>query len=150
MDLSRLPESARRRAEQLNARTPLEVVTDLAAGYLADADGFDEVIDDIRSAAAYNVRNVRGQIAAIEQVLAEPQPPNALAHIVIWRGNWPLDDDPTDAGAAAFLAELADHMRAAVAEVEAARQARFRKPAATEHTTGSGERTAGPDEPTSP
>ncbi|MEO3748437.1 hypothetical protein ABGB05_33895, partial [Plantactinospora sp. B5E13] len=41
---------------------------------------------------------------------------------VIWRGNWPLDDDPTDVGAAAFLAELADHMRAAVAEVEAARR----------------------------
>ncbi|MEO3748834.1 hypothetical protein [Plantactinospora sp. B5E13] len=146
MDLSRLPESARRHAEKRLARTPLEVVTDLVAGYLADADGFDEVIDDIRGAAAYNVRNVQRQIAAIEQVLAEPQPPNALAHIVAWRGNWVLDD-PSDVGAAAFLAELADHMRAVVAEVEAARRARFQKRGTTEPTSGSGERAAGSDEP---
>jgi hypothetical protein len=121
MDPSRLPEASRRRAEELNARSPLEAVTDLASAYLADADGLDEVIDHIRRKAAYNVRNVRREIAALERVLAEPQPPDALARVVGWNGNWVLDD-PSDAGAAAFLATLADHMRAAVAEVEAARR----------------------------
>ncbi|SBT49343.1 hypothetical protein [Micromonospora auratinigra] len=120
MDPSRLPEASRRRIEQLNARTPLEAVTDLASAYLADADGFDEVLDHIRRKATYNVRNVQREIASIEQVLAEPQPPGALARLVAWNGNWVLDD-PSDAGAADFLASLAGHMRAVVAEIEAAR-----------------------------
>jgi prephenate dehydratase len=121
MDPSRLPEASRRRAAELAARSPLEVVTALTSAYLADADGLDEVVDHIRRKAAYNVRNVRGEIAAIERVLAQPQAPDTLARVVGWNGNWVLDD-PSDAGAAAFLAQLADHMRAAVAEVEAARR----------------------------
>jgi hypothetical protein len=120
MDLSRLPESARRHAAAREGRDPLQVVTDLCAAYLADADGFDEVIDHIRGRAAYNTRSLRTEIAAIELLLGEPQGPNILAWIVGWYGNWVLED-PSDAGAAAFLAQLADHMRAAVAEVEASR-----------------------------
>ncbi|MEO3748833.1 hypothetical protein [Plantactinospora sp. B5E13] len=58
------------------------MVSDLCADYLANADGFEEAVDDIRGSAAYNVRSVQREIAATEQVLAEPQPPNALAHIV--------------------------------------------------------------------
>jgi hypothetical protein len=121
MDPSRLPEASRRRAQELNARSPLEAVTDLASAYLADADGLNEVIDHIRRKAAYNVRNVRREIAVIQTVLAEPQAPDALARVVGCNGNWALDD-PSDAGAAAFLTALADHMRAAVAVVETARR----------------------------
>jgi hypothetical protein len=121
MNLSRLPEASRRRAEELSARSSLETVGDLAAGYLAAGDSLKEVIDHVRGKAAYNIRAVRRELAAVERVLAEPQSEGVLAYIVAWRGNWVLDD-PSDTGAAAFLAQLADYMRAAVSEIEAARK----------------------------
>lgn len=121
MDLSRLPEAMRRRAEERNGRSPLQVVTDLVSAYLSHADGFDEVMGEIQSTAAHNVGYVRSEIAAIEKVLAEPQSPGTLANLIAWEGNWVLAD-PSDAGAATFLSELAEHMRAVVAEVEASRR----------------------------
>jgi len=49
---------------------------------------------------------------------AEPQgPPGTLARLVGWDGNWVLDD-PSDAGAAQFLRELAQLLRAVLDEAE--------------------------------
>jgi hypothetical protein len=44
-------------------------------------------------------------------VLADPpKEPGALARMVAWEGNWVLDD-PSDAGAARFLGDLAQTLR---------------------------------------
>jgi hypothetical protein len=47
----------------------------------------------------------------IESVLADPPSDGTLARLVGWDGNWVLDD-PSDAGAALFLRELASLLRA--------------------------------------
>nr|BFE76343.1 hypothetical protein GCM10020092_096440 [Actinoplanes digitatis] len=44
-------------------------------------------------------------------------PPGTLARLVGWEANWVLDD-PSDAGAARFLTDLAEMLREVIGEVE--------------------------------
>jgi hypothetical protein len=118
MDTSELPEPLRARMAQMDARTPLEKVASLLRGHVADTDGIDEVREELRMTAAHSTRPLRQALLAIDAVLAEELPPGTLVRLVAGEGGRPLDDDPTDAGAAAFLRELAGMVRAAVEEAE--------------------------------
>jgi hypothetical protein len=56
--------------------------------------------------------------AALEAVLAEPQPPGTLLQLVAGYGNRSLDHDPTDSGATVFLAGLVTMLRSIIDEAE--------------------------------
>lgn len=100
----------------------METVQDFVGSYLADADGIDEVWAHLRLTAATSTYGPRRDLAALEAVLADPpREKDALAYLVGWQGNWVLDD-PSDEGAAAFLAELADMLRTVIAEAETDKQ----------------------------
>lgn len=96
---------------ELEARSPLETVRGFLGGYVADAESFDEIRTDLQQLAQVNTRSIRRNLAAFEAFLAEPpSAPGTLARLVGWEGNWVLDD-PSDAGAAQFLRELAQLLR---------------------------------------
>lgn len=62
------------------------------------------------------------QLEALESILAEPQPEGTLRWLVEVDCNWGIDDDPTDRGAAVVLRQIADILRDAIEEAEAARR----------------------------
>jgi hypothetical protein len=103
--------------EALAARSPLAVVGDFLRDNVTGADGIDEVHASIQHAAYFNVPALRGDLAALEAVLADPPTDGTLARLVGWDANWALDN-PSDAGAIAFLRELADQVRAVLSAVE--------------------------------
>jgi len=109
----------RRRIAELNEEPPLETVRDFLRAYFGDAESLDEVREDLESLAQTNVRSHQRDLAAFETVIADPPAePNALAHLVGWDGNWVLDD-PSDAGSLRFLREVADMLRAIIAQAPA-------------------------------
>jgi hypothetical protein len=116
MDDPRLPEPLRARIAELEARPPLEKVRHFLRGYVADSDGLDEVRDEVRRSAQTNTHFLRLDLAAIESVLAETHAPGTLLRLVEGDGNRGLVDDPTDAGAAAYLRSLADLLREVIGE----------------------------------
>jgi hypothetical protein len=61
--------------------------------------------------AKVNRETVRRDAVAIEALLADPPPPGTLTRLVAWDGNWVLDDETSDAAAAAWLADLASLIR---------------------------------------
>lgn len=121
MDYSQLPEPVRRRLAEFDAMPPIETARKFVRGYLSDADSIEEIRTQMRNVAITTDRGLRRELAALETVLAQPQPEGTLAHLVGWVGNWVLDD-PSDRGAAAFLAELAEMLRTVIAEAESARR----------------------------
>ena len=94
-----------------------ETVRLFLAGYVGDADGMEEVRDSLRRTAAVTTRSLHRNLAALEEMLSEPQPAGDLAHLVAWEANVGLDD-PSDAGAAEFLGKLAQLLREVLAEAE--------------------------------
>lgn len=114
MDTSGLPEPLRARMAELDARSPEETVREFVGAYLADADSLDEVRADLLRLARSNTRSLHRNLAGLDAYLAAQHPEGALARLVAWDGNWVLDD-PSDAGAAAFLRELAAMLRAVLA-----------------------------------
>jgi len=123
MDKAALPEPLRARMAELDARSPMRTVQDFVGRYLPDADGIDEVRAELRYAAQFNVALLRQDLGALEAVLADRPAPGVLARLVGWEGNWVLDD-PSDEGAARFLGELAQLVRAVVEQAEQGRSAR--------------------------
>ncbi|SNY34586.1 hypothetical protein [Paractinoplanes atraurantiacus] len=121
MDSSQLPEPLRARMAEQASRSSLEKVRSLIRGHVADTDGIDEVRSQLRMTAAHTTTYLRQDLDAIDAVLTEPLPPNTLLYLVAGDGGWPLDDDPTDAGASAFLRELARMIREIIDEAERAR-----------------------------
>jgi hypothetical protein len=105
--MSQVPDRLRQRAAELAAREPLEQVRSLLRAHFADADSFAEAAADLRGLAAVNTRSLWRNLAALDAVLAAPPADGSLATVVAVDGNWVLDD-PTDAGAATFLREVAD------------------------------------------
>jgi hypothetical protein len=90
--------------QEQNAEPAIDVVRDFLGFKVADAESMDEIRADVRRTAQVSTRKLRRELAALEAVLADPPPvPGALARMVAWEGNWVLDD-PSDAGAARFLA----------------------------------------------
>ncbi|MFI7602925.1 hypothetical protein [Actinoplanes sp. NPDC049681] len=114
METPRLPEPLRARAEALAARSPLETVRDFLRGHVTDADDMEEIRSGLQQVAQVSTRGLDQELAAVESVLAEPLPDGTLARLIGWDANWVLDD-PSDAGAAAFLRELADMIREVLA-----------------------------------
>jgi hypothetical protein len=117
MDISRLPERLRRRAEELERRPTLEKVRSFLGGFVADMESFDEIRAGMRQVAASSTFGLKREMRALDEFLAEPQPPGVLAELVAWDANWRLDD-PSDQGAEAFLRQIADMLRDALAEVD--------------------------------
>ncbi|XVU27042.1 hypothetical protein ACQPZJ_08375 [Actinoplanes sp. CA-054009] len=122
MDPSQLPEPLRARMAEQAARSSVEKVRSLLLGHVADTDGIDEVRAQLRMTATHTTTYLRQDLDAIDAVLTEPLPQNTLLHLVAGDGGWPLDDDPTDAGASAFLRDLAGMIRAVIDEAEDARR----------------------------
>lgn len=118
MDLSQIPEPLRARKAELEARSAVEKVRALLQSYVADTDGINEIRDGFATTAQYNAYFLTQDLAALEAVLTQDLPPGALFRLVSVDGSWPLDDDPTDAGAAGFLRELAGMVRDAIDEAE--------------------------------
>jgi hypothetical protein len=121
METSSLPEPVRARMAELDARPALETVRDFLSAVVSDAGSFDEMRADLAQLAQSNTRSHRRYLGALEAVLSEPQPPGTLLHLVEGYGNWSLDHDPTDSGAAAFLADLVQMLRAVIGEAEKGR-----------------------------
>ncbi|XVU28024.1 hypothetical protein ACQPZJ_13535 [Actinoplanes sp. CA-054009] len=98
-------------------RGAIEVVRGFLGFKVADAESLDEIRADLRQTAGVSTRKLRRELAAFEAVLADPPAEvGALARMVAWEGNWVLDD-PSDAGAARFLGELAQMVRDVLGEV---------------------------------
>jgi hypothetical protein len=117
MDASQVPESLRARMAEKEARPPLEKVRSLLRSHVADSDGWGEVRDELEMTSQHSTRPLRQGLDAIDAVLAEELPPGTLLRMVAGDAGWPLDGDPTDAGAAAFLRELAGQIRSVLDEV---------------------------------
>jgi hypothetical protein len=114
--MSDLPDALRARMDELDARPALETVRDFLGAEVADAESLDEIRADQRQLAQVSTRAIRRDLAALEAVLADPpSSPGTLARLVGWEANWVLDD-PSDAGAARFLAELAQLLREVIDE----------------------------------
>jgi hypothetical protein len=99
------------------ARPPLEKVRSLLNGHVADTDGWAEIRDELRMTARHSTRPLQQGAEAIDAVLTDDLPHGTLLCLVAGDAGWPLDDDPTDDGAAAFLRELAALIRSVLDEV---------------------------------
>src|SRR4051812_21689233 len=114
MNTPSLPEPLRARIAERAARPPLEKVRHFLHFYVTDSDGFDDIRSEIQRTASADTRSLEEYLAALEAVLAEQHPPRTLLRLVEDDGNWGLDEDPTDSGAAAFLTELVQLIRSAL------------------------------------
>jgi hypothetical protein len=116
MDHARIAESLRARSAEKEARPPLEKVRSLLHGHVADGRGWSGVRDELEMTSQHSTRSLRQGVDAIEATLVEKLPPGTLLRLVAGEAGWPLDDDPTDAGAADFLQDLADLIRSVLDE----------------------------------
>jgi hypothetical protein len=112
-----LPESMRVHLAEQQARPPLETVREFLLGHIADAESMDEVRARLRRIAQHSTRMHRRVLGAVESVLGTSWPPETLARLVGWDGNWVLDE-PSDTGAAHFLRDLAQMLREVISEAE--------------------------------
>lgn len=116
MDASGLPESMRARLEARDALPPLDRVREFLGSHVLDAESLDEVRADLHRTAQFSTVRHRGDLAALEAVVTEQHPAGTLARLVGWEANWVLHD-PSDAGAAQFLTELARLLREVIDEL---------------------------------
>lgn len=105
-------ERLRQRIAERSARPPLDEAREFLGAWVAGAASLEEAGEGFRHLSPFPVARA---LKAIEELLAEPQEPGVLANLVAWDANWVLDD-PTDAGAAEFLREVAGLMRQAIEE----------------------------------
>jgi hypothetical protein len=87
----------------------LERVRRFLSHYVHDAD-LELVERIVRGVIKVNPPFVADAVQAIEELLAAPQGSGALYEVVTYDGNQMLDDE-TDESAAAWLKELAGHVR---------------------------------------
>jgi len=116
MDTSGLPEAVRARIAERTALPAIDKVRALLHGYVSDAETLDEIRRDLRSTARTNTLFLQQYLTALETILSEPQTPGTLLRLVEGDGNWGIDHDQTDGGAAVFLAQLAQLLRDVIAE----------------------------------
>lgn len=117
MDSSRLPEPLRSRAEELDRLPPLEHVKRLLRFRVGAMGSFDEIRAEMRKTAAHATRRLMQELTHLDALLAQPQPPGLLTHLVAYEANWVLDN-PSDQASAAFLRQIADLLREVLAETE--------------------------------
>jgi hypothetical protein len=108
-----LPEAIRMHLAEQQSQPPLETVREFLLGHVADAESLDEVRARLQRIAQHSTHLHRRVLGALEVLLADSGPPGTLARLVGWDGNWVLDD-PSDAGAAQFLRDLAQLLRAVI------------------------------------
>jgi hypothetical protein len=117
MDPSQTRDMLAARTAILDARPPLEKVRDLLDGYVVDTDGWGESRELLTMTAQHTTRPLRQGLDAIDAVLAAELPPGTLLRMVAGEAGKSLDHDPTDAGAAGYLRELAGVIRSVLDEV---------------------------------
>jgi hypothetical protein len=117
MAMPDLPEHMRVHMAKLEARPPLETVREFLLGHVADAETFGEIRARLERIARRSTSMHRRTLHAFEIVLGTDWPPGTLAQLVGWDGNWSLDD-PTDAGAAQFLRDLAQMLREVIEQAD--------------------------------
>jgi hypothetical protein len=118
METSGLPEPLRARMAQLDAMPPLETAREFLSGFVSDAGSLEEVRAALALLARSNTRAHQRYLGALETVLSEQHPPGTLLQLVEGHGNWSLDHDPTDSGAAVFLTDLVRMLREVINEAE--------------------------------
>jgi hypothetical protein len=116
MESPSLPEPLRARIAEQEARLATEKVRHFLHFYVADCDGLKEVRAEIQRTAGVDAPSLRQDLVTVEAVLAQEHTPGTLLRLVEGDGNWGLDHDPTDAGAATFLHELAQMLRSVLDE----------------------------------
>lgn len=84
------------------ATPPLEATRAFLQSYVSDADGFDEVRDEVTRTAAHNPDRVRVVLDAVEAVIADPPRDGTLSYMVAVDANRQLAD-PSDEGALQYL-----------------------------------------------
>ena len=97
------------------AQEALEATRKFVHGYCADTDGLDQIKAELMGAVQFNPEPIKKSLQALETVLRTSYPEGTLARLVAWDANWPLDD-PSDAGARAFLTQFADLVRSVIDE----------------------------------
>ncbi|MGH2354612.1 MAG: hypothetical protein ACRDI2_22555 [Chloroflexota bacterium] len=110
MDDEAIRARLRERERELASEPPLETVATFLSGFCAAAESLEAVRTDLSRIAATHPGSVRRYLDALDSVLAEPSPEGMLAQVVALEANWVLDD-PSDAGARAWLEELASLIR---------------------------------------
>jgi hypothetical protein len=107
------PKVADRFRARLNAPPdpPLEAVRKFLMSYVADRESLAEVDDEIARMTRVNTRTLEAGLAGIDAILANPpEEEGVLARLVGWEAAWVLEDE-SDAGAVAFLRQLAEMLR---------------------------------------
>jgi hypothetical protein len=98
----------------------LDQVRSFLRGELSDADGLDEVRADLTQMAQHNIDTLRGDLRALEALIADPPGEDELMKLVGWDANWVIDE-PSGPNALAWLRELARLVRDVLDDVETAR-----------------------------
>jgi hypothetical protein len=92
---------------ELNDASPLETVAWFLSGYCADASGMEGVRAEVASSVATHPKPIFRALEALDALLTGPPPPEGtLARLVAWDANQGIEDE-SDAGARAWLEQLA-------------------------------------------
>jgi hypothetical protein len=102
-------DSRARLLARLAAPPPLEATRSFLRRYVSDANGIEEIHQDIARMAAINPRTLVQAAEGIDALLANPPAGGTLARIVAFDGNYVLDN-PSDEGASAWLREMAGYL----------------------------------------
>ncbi len=90
---------------------PLEAAAKFLRSFFAD-NNWEEAEEELVSRVTINPRSVLAGLAGMEGLLADPPAEEGvLYNLVMWDANKGLDYDPTDAGATAWLQEVAEMVR---------------------------------------
>ncbi|MFI5955228.1 hypothetical protein [Cryptosporangium sp. NPDC051539] len=116
MGSPRVPEPSQQQIAEQAVSLAVENVRRFLHSYVADSDGWDEVRREVRQTARVGAPTLRDDVAAIDAVVIGRHAPGTLLRLVEGDGNWNLDREATDAGAADFLRELAGLVRSVLAE----------------------------------
>ena len=118
VNVSGLPEPLRSRVTDRTDLPTLDKVRYFLHAYVADDFELEEIRQNIRRTARRNTFFLRQYLAAMAEVLSEPQPPGTLMRLVEGDANRCIDHDQSDEGAAVVLRELADLLQSVIDEVE--------------------------------
>ncbi|MCA9538851.1 MAG: hypothetical protein KC620_08180 [Myxococcales bacterium] len=100
-----------RRRLQAAQPPPLEVARSFVSYHLSDACSLEEARESIEATALLWHRQMTRDLQSIETLIANPpQEEGILGSLIAFDANWVLDD-PSDAGALAFLVQLAKMLR---------------------------------------
>jgi hypothetical protein len=88
----------------------LEATRKFLRMFCSDADGIEEVKQDIARAISINPRITLRGLAGIEDLVANPPDDETLVELVAWEANWGLEDHSPSASLL-WLQEMSEHIR---------------------------------------